>query len=44
MSLTNDLRTANCDANPGFKPVASGGNGDSVQYCEYHRVKRSVEM
>jgi len=22
----------NCDANPGFKPVASGGNGDSVQY------------
>ncbi|OJA11520.1 hypothetical protein AZE42_09430 [Rhizopogon vesiculosus] len=23
----------NCNANPGFKPVASGGNGDSVQYC-----------
>ncbi|KAG2093158.1 Alpha/Beta hydrolase protein [Suillus discolor] len=22
----------NCDANPGFKPVASGGNGDSIQY------------
>ncbi|KAG2033813.1 Alpha/Beta hydrolase protein [Suillus americanus] len=22
----------NCDANPEFKPVASGGNGDSVQY------------
>ncbi|OAX37649.1 alpha/beta-hydrolase, partial [Rhizopogon vinicolor AM-OR11-026] len=22
----------NCDANPNFKPVASGGNGDSVQY------------
>ncbi|KAG0697948.1 Alpha/Beta hydrolase protein [Suillus ampliporus] len=22
----------NCNANPGFKPVASGGNGDSVQY------------
>ncbi|OAX37652.1 alpha/beta-hydrolase [Rhizopogon vinicolor AM-OR11-026] len=22
----------NCDANPDFKPVASGGNGDSVQY------------
>ncbi|KAG2143797.1 Alpha/Beta hydrolase protein [Suillus bovinus] len=22
----------NCDANPKFKPVASGGNGDSVQY------------
>ncbi|KAI9567106.1 Alpha/Beta hydrolase protein [Boletus coccyginus] len=23
---------ANCNANPEFKPVASGGNGDSVQY------------
>ncbi|KAF8141368.1 Alpha/Beta hydrolase protein [Boletus edulis] len=23
---------ANCEANPNFKPVASGGNGDSVQY------------
>ncbi|KAF8555830.1 alpha/beta-hydrolase [Imleria badia] len=23
---------ANCEANPDFKPVASGGNGDSVQY------------
>ncbi|EGN97011.1 hypothetical protein SERLA73DRAFT_185287 [Serpula lacrymans var. lacrymans S7.3] len=23
---------ANCQANPGFKPTASGGNGDSVQY------------
>ncbi|KAG1747919.1 Alpha/Beta hydrolase protein [Suillus paluster] len=22
----------NCNANPNFKPVASGGNGDSVQY------------
>ncbi|GLB41589.1 putative lipase (class 3) [Lyophyllum shimeji] len=22
----------NCNANPGFKPVASGGNGDSVQF------------
>ncbi|EIW87351.1 lipase [Coniophora puteana RWD-64-598 SS2] len=22
----------NCDNNPGFKPIASGGNGDSVQY------------
>ncbi|OAX37109.1 alpha/beta-hydrolase [Rhizopogon vinicolor AM-OR11-026] len=22
----------NCDANPDFQPVASGGNGDSVQY------------
>ena len=25
---------ANCEANPDFKPVASGGNGDSVQYCK----------
>lgn len=23
----------NCEANPDFQPVASGGNGDSVQYC-----------
>ncbi|KAH7922225.1 alpha/beta-hydrolase [Leucogyrophana mollusca] len=23
---------ANCEANPDFEPVASGGNGDSVQY------------
>ncbi|KAK0202421.1 lipase [Desarmillaria ectypa] len=22
-----------CEANPDFKPVASGGNGDSVQFC-----------
>lgn len=25
---------ANCEANPDFEPVASGGNGDSIQYCE----------
>lgn len=25
---------ANCEANPTFEPVASGGNGDSTQYCE----------
>ena len=24
---------ANCEANPGFVPVASGGDGDDVQYC-----------
>ncbi|KAJ7291065.1 lipase [Mycena rebaudengoi] len=23
---------ANCNANPGFKPIASGGDGDSVQF------------
>jgi hypothetical protein len=27
---------ANCDANPGFKPIASGGNGDSIQFCEWN--------
>ena len=25
---------ANCAANPGFRPVASGGDGASVQYCK----------
>ena len=24
--------TAKCDGNPGFEPVASGGDGDDVQY------------
>lgn len=24
---------ANCDANPGFKPIASGGDGSSTQFC-----------
>ena len=23
-----------CDANPTFKPVASGGDGDDIQFCE----------
>ena len=23
----------NCQANPGFKPVASGGDGDRTQFC-----------
>lgn len=23
----------NCDANPGFEPVASGGDGDETQFC-----------
>ena len=26
---------ANCEANPTFEPVASGGDGDAVQFCEY---------
>lgn len=25
---------ANCGANPSFKPIASGGDGATVQYCE----------
>ena len=25
---------ANCNGVPDFKPVASGGDGDSVQFCE----------
>ncbi len=25
---------ANCNANPSFKPVASGGDGDETQFCE----------
>lgn len=24
---------ANCNANPGFKPIASGGDGSSTQFC-----------
>ena len=25
---------ANCEANPSFEPVASGGDGDETQFCE----------
>ena len=28
---------ANCNANPGFKPVASGGDGNAVQFCKSMR-------
>jgi hypothetical protein len=24
----------NCDANPGFEPIASGGDGSDVQFCK----------
>ena len=24
---------ANCDANPGFRPIASGGDGSIIQFC-----------
>jgi len=27
--------SANCNANPDFIPVASGGDGASVQFCEF---------
>ena len=26
---------ANCEANPTFEPVASGGDGDKVQFCAF---------
>ena len=29
---------ANCNANSGFHPIASGGDGDSVQFCEYFPI------
>ena len=31
---------ANCEANPTFEPVASGGDGDAVQFCAYAFVQR----
>lgn len=29
---------ANCNGNPDFIPVASGGDGSSVQFCEFRRI------
>jgi hypothetical protein len=29
------IPVANCDANPDFQPVASGGNGDTTQFCRH---------
>jgi len=26
---------ANCDANPGFRPIASGGDGSNTQFCSW---------
>ena len=26
---------ANCNANPGFRPIASGGDGSSTQFCSW---------
>ena len=34
---------ANCDANPGFKPIASGGDGSSTQFCTYEVRKLGWE-
>jgi hypothetical protein len=31
LGLTMQL-VANCDANPTFKPIASGGDGEAVQF------------
>jgi hypothetical protein len=25
---------ANCEANPTFEPIASGGDGDDIQFCK----------
>jgi hypothetical protein len=30
-----DYVAANCLANPDFQPIASGGDGEFIQYCEY---------
>jgi len=27
---------ANCNANPGFRPIASGGDGSVIQFCSCH--------
>ena len=32
--LDTSLCVVNCNNNAGFQPVASGGDGDRVQYCE----------
>lgn len=36
-SSTLAWNCANCGANPSFQPVASGGDGATVQYCECSR-------
>lgn len=33
LNFNFDDSLENCDANPGFIPTASGGNGDDVQFC-----------
>jgi hypothetical protein len=33
---------ASCEANPGFVPTASGGDGAIVQYCESFPSARSM--
>lgn len=30
--------TGPCDANPSFRPVASGGDGADVQFCKLERL------
>ena len=29
---------SNCQANPSFKPIASGGDGSGVQFCQFHAL------
>jgi hypothetical protein len=35
--------TAYCQANSGFKPVASGGDGNTVQHCTHLSLKRATQ-
>jgi hypothetical protein len=34
---------ANCNANPGFRPIASGGDGSSIQFCSSSFLQFPVE-
>lgn len=38
---TNRILVANCNANPGFKTVASGGDGTITQYCKSYPVVKT---
>lgn len=38
MDCCSSVDTANCNANPDFIPVASGGDGSTVQFCELAHV------
>ena len=34
---------ADCNANPGFQPIASGGDGSSTQFCSWPFLRLHVE-